>query len=122
MVLENHLHFAAQAPRLDKCVASFKSYTAARLIELLKEHHAERLLARLRFAKKAHKQDREYQFWQEGSHAELLFSDEVMRQKLDYIHYNPVQRGYVDLPEHWRYSSARSYMGQEGLIEVDRWH
>ena len=32
-----------------------------------------------------------------------------MRQKLDYIHHNPVKRGYVDQPEHWRYSSARNY-------------
>jgi hypothetical protein len=43
-----------------------------------------------------------------------------MRQKLDYIHYNPVKRGFVDLPEHWRWSSARDYAGSCGLIEVDR--
>ena len=24
----------------------------------------------------------------------------------------------VDLPEHWRYSSARSYLGGEGLLEI----
>jgi hypothetical protein len=42
----------------------------------------------------------------------------VLRQKLDYIHQNPVKRGYVDSPEHWRYSSARNYAGQVGLIEV----
>jgi hypothetical protein len=45
-----------------------------------------------------------------------------MRQKLDYIHHNPVKRGYVDIAEHWRYSSARSYMGSDGLIEIDRWY
>ena len=121
VILENHLHFVAQAPRLDKCLASFKSWTAARLIELLEARKTERLLARLRFAKKAHKSDREYQFWQEGSHAEMVFSEAVMREKLDYLHRNPVKRGYVDLPEHWRYSSARNYLGQPGLIEVDAW-
>lgn len=119
--MENHLHFVAQAPRLDKCVSSFKSYTAARLIELLEARKAERLLARLRFAKKAHKDDREYQFWQEDSHAEMVVSEAVMREKLDSIHRNPVKRGYVDLPEHWRYSSARSYLGQPGLIGMDSW-
>ena len=36
-------------------------------------------------------------------------------------HLNPVKRGYVDTPEHWRYSSARNYAGLEGLIEIDRW-
>ena len=106
VILENHLHFVAQAPRLDKCLSSFKSFTAGRLIELLEVHKAKRLLDRLRLAKQVHKRDREYQFWQEGSHAELICSEPVMRQKLDYIHQNPVQRGYVDLPEHWRYSSA----------------
>jgi len=121
VVLENHLHFVAQAPRLDKCLSSFKSYTAVRLIELLQAHQAERLLARLRLAKQAHKTDRDHQFWQEGSHAELIFSEDVMRQKLDYIHQNPVKRGYVDLAEHWRYSSARNCLGQPGLIEIDRW-
>ena len=121
VILENHLHFVAQAPRLDKCLSSFKSFTAGRLIELLEVHKAKRLLDRLRLAKQAHKRDREYQFWQEGSHAELICSEPVMRQKLDYMHQNPVQRGYVDLPEHWRYSSARNYLGQAGLIEIDPW-
>jgi REP element-mobilizing transposase RayT len=121
VVLENHLHFVAQAPRLDKCLSSFKSYTAARIIELLEERKAVWLLARLRFAKLAHKCDRQYQFWQEGSHAEMIFSECVMREKLDYIHQNPVKRGYVDFPEHRRYSSARNYVGQSGLIEIDPW-
>ena len=121
VILENHLHFVAQAPRLDKCLSSYKSFTAARLIEMLKAHKAERLLARLRLAKRAHKRDREYQFWQEGSHTEMIFSEPVMREKLEYIHQNPVKRGYVDLPEHWRYSSARDYLGQSGLIEIDSW-
>ena len=79
-------------------------------------------MQRLRFSKRAHKQDRVYQLWQEGSHAEMVYSETVMRQKLDYIHYNPVKRGYVDLPEHWRYSSARNYAGMEGLIEIQRWY
>jgi putative transposase len=32
---------------------------------------------------------------------------------------NPVKRGYVDLPEHWRWSSARDYLGLPGAIAVD---
>ncbi|MNG28006.1 hypothetical protein D3C84_1132010 [compost metagenome] len=52
----------------------------------------------------------------------MVYSETVMRQKLDYIHFNPVKRGYVDLPEQWRYSSARNYAGMEGLIEIQRWY
>jgi REP element-mobilizing transposase RayT len=110
VVLENHLHFVAQAPRLDKCNASFKSFTAGKLISLLKQHR-----------KRRRKTDRQYQFWQEGVHAELLFSEAMMREKLTYIHQNPVKRGYVDKAEHWRYSSARNYLGEKGLIDIDPW-
>jgi REP element-mobilizing transposase RayT len=121
VILENHLHFVAHSERLDLCVRHFKSFTARRIIDHLAAHSEEHLLARLRSAKQAHKTDREFQFWQEGSHAELVFSEDMMREKLDYIHANPVKRGYVDRAEHWRYSSARNYAGETGLIGVDRW-
>ena len=65
-----------------------------------------------------HKTKSEYQVWQEGSQPKLVANDEMMRQKLEYVHNNPVKRGYVDDPLHWRYSSARNYAGQPGLIEV----
>ena len=122
VVLENHLHFVAQAPNLSKCLRQFKSFTARQIIDDLQSKGAERALQRLRFSKRAHKQDRVYQLWQEGSHAEQIYSETVMRQKLDYIHFNPVKRGYVELPEHWRYSSTRNYAGMEGLIEIQRWY
>ncbi|BBL59269.1 hypothetical protein MKFW12EY_28820 [Methylomonas koyamae] len=121
MILENHLHFIAQAPELDKCVAGFKAYTARRIIDHLQRQQAERLLQRLHFAKAAHKRDREYQFWQEGVHAEMILNEAMMRQNLDYIHANPVKRGYVNLPQHWRYSSAANYEGLVGLMEIDVW-
>ncbi len=39
-------------------------------------------------------------------------------QDLGYIHNNPVKRGYVDKAIHWRYSSARNYMEQYGLLNI----
>lgn len=121
VVLENHLHFVAQAPRLDQCVAEFKSWTGSGVIDLLKQCGAVGLLDRLHFARRAHKRDREYEFWQEGSHAEQIVDERMMREKLEFIHLNPVKRGYVDRAEHWRYSSARDYSEVAGLIEIDRW-
>ncbi|WP_319521880.1 hypothetical protein [uncultured Desulfosarcina sp.] len=72
----------------------------------------------LAFYKKAHKTGSRYQFWQEGAHPEQISSDEMMRVKVEYIHNNPVERGYVDHPEHWRYSSARNYGGKRGGLDV----
>ena len=42
----------------------------------------------------------------------------MMWQKIEYIHNNPVLRGFVDDPLHWRWSSARDYARQLGLIKV----
>lgn len=118
VILENHLHLVAQSNDLARDMTRFKSYTARQLIQYLDQHKVSQILEQLAFYKKAHKDDRAYQFWQEGIHPEWIQNDEMMRQKISYIHDNPVKRGYVDLPEHWRYSSARNYLGQDGLLPV----
>jgi putative transposase len=76
------------------------------------------LLRQLRAHKLRYKTKSDYQVWQEGSKPKQIGSDEMMLQKLEYVHNNPVKRGYVDDPVHWRYSSARNYAGLPGLIEV----
>ena len=118
VILENHCHFVVQSKELDRDLARFKSYTAKQLIKYLHENQVKQILDQLEFYKKAHKKDRAYQFWQEGVHPEWIQNDAMMKQKVDYIHHNPVKRGYVDEAKHWRYSSARNYAGKEGLLEI----
>jgi len=120
VILENHLHLIVQSQQLDKDIARFKSYTAKQIIQYLDENNVRPILEQLAFYKKAHKGDRAYQFWQEGGHPEWIQNEAMMRQKVEYIHQNPVKRGYVDKAEHWRCSSARDYMGMPGLLEVCR--
>jgi len=120
VILENHLHLIAQSQQLDRDIYRFKSYIARELIRFLEANRINTMLDQLAFYKKAHKSDRAYQFWQECVHPEWIQSDEMMRQKIEYIHLNPVKRGYVDQAEHWRYSSARNYAGQRGLLPVTR--
>ena len=121
VLLENHCHLLASGENLGKAMASFKSFTARRIVERLAQIHSP-VLDLLAFHKARHKVDREHQVWQEGSHPEQIQGEAMMRQKLEYIHNNPVARGYVDDPLHWRYSSARNYAGQPGLLEVEtRW-
>ena len=118
VVLENHLHLVAKSKDLQKDMHRFKSYTARGIINFLEENKVTTLLDQFGFYKKAHKDHSRHQLWQEGIHAELIQGTDMMRQKLEYIHNNPVKRGYVELPEHWRYSSAKNYSGEVGLVEV----
>jgi len=120
VILENHMHLIAQSEQLDRDIARFKSFTSKQLLAYLQNNNIKQILDQLAFYKKAHKVDRQYQFWQEGVHPEWIQNEEMMRQKIDYIHHNPVKRGYVDQAEHWRYSSARDYAGQQGLLEVSK--
>ena len=64
-----------------------------------------KLLHQLRHYRSAHKPN-EYQVWQEGSHPQAMVSDEIMRQKLEYLHNNPVKRGWVASPEHCHWSDS----------------
>lgn len=118
VLMENHLHMVSYAEDLSKEIAELKSYTARKSINYYLECNNQWMLNQLAFHKKIHKTDRTYQFWQEGSHPERIYNEDMLRQKIEYIHQNAVKRGYVDKPEHWRYSSARDYAEVDGLVEV----
>ncbi|MDD2828937.1 MAG: transposase [Sulfuricurvum sp.] len=120
VILENHLHMIIQSDDLDNSIKKFKSFTAKEILKLLHTHNVKMILDQLAFYKKAHKTDSKYQLWQEGSAPKLIQSDAMMIERINYIHNNPVKRGYVDEAKYWRYSSARDYEGNEGLIEVER--
>jgi len=118
VIMENHLHLLASAADLSREIASFKSFTARSIVDWLQQERSGYLLEQLKTHKLAHKTGQTYQVWQEGSHPQAIVSEAMLVQKLEYIHNNPVRRGYVDDPAHWRYSSYRNYMGQAGLLPV----
>jgi len=69
-------------------------------------------------AGKSNPNNSNFQFWQQDNHPEELISNDFIDQKLDYIHNNPVLSGLVDEPQHYRYSSARDYAGEKGLLDL----
>jgi len=121
VILPTHFHAIVAAPDLSSTIADFKKYTARRLLERLEEKQCAWLLNQLSYYRAAHKQTT-HQVWQEGFHPEAIVTDEMMLQKLDYLHTNPVRAGFVASPEHWRYSSAHSWLpGAFPILECDDW-
>ena len=50
-----------------------------------------------------------------------VYSEQVFRQKLDYIHNNPAKSGLVGVAEEWAWSSARCYaLDEQGPLPVWR--
>jgi REP element-mobilizing transposase RayT len=119
VIMENHLHLIATANHLSKEMQSFKSFSAKQMIQFLEQNHQTFWLEQLHLHKRPDKVQSTYQVWQEGFHPQMIQHAEMLKQKLEYIHNNPVRRGYVDEPCHWRYSSARNYAGQPGILEVE---
>ena len=97
-----------------------KMYSAREIIKQLIEEKKNHILKIFQSNKKSYKTRSNYQVWQEGYKPKELLSDKILRQKFDYIHYNPVKKGLVSEPADWKYSSAGFYeKGVEGVIKLD---
>ncbi len=61
-------------------------------------------------------------FWQRGGgYDRNIRDDDEFHEKISYIHANPVRRGLVVSPTHWKWSSARWYEGDtSGPVPIDR--
>ena len=83
----------------------FLKYVAQRIKYDLVENHPH-VLSHFEVNKK----DRKYQFWKKNALSVDLYTSKVFLQKLDYIHTNPVKAGLCELPEEYKFSSARFYI------------
>jgi putative transposase len=52
-----------------------------------------------------------FQLWRQDNHPIELSTAKMLQQRLDYIHHNPVEAGFVLSPEDYVYSSAKDYYG-----------
>ncbi|MEZ0258126.1 MAG: transposase [Chthoniobacter sp.] len=122
VIMDNHFHAVFSAPQLAAVIADWKKFTAQALLAQIEREKREWLLERLQRMKAQHKTNSRYQVWQEGVHPQGIHDDAMMVQKIDYIHHNPVRRGWVASPEHWRYSSAHEWLeGGSPLLRCDDW-
>lgn len=111
-IMSSHLHLiaAAESNLLSAILRDFKSYTAKQLLQLIQtnpqESRKEWLLYLFRHFAGKNNHNTEFQFWQQHNHPIDLVSNELIEQKLHYIHQNPVTAGIVNEPMDYVYSSA----------------
>lgn len=118
-ILDNHVHLVVSGDNLANTIKDFKRHTAREIIKLAQNEEKTWLLNQFRFFRKKYKTDSEYQVWHEGFHPKQIISEDMLRQKIEYIHHNPVRIGVVDKMEDWIYSSARNYLGLQTIMEID---
>jgi len=60
--------------------------------------------------------------WQKRFYDFNVWTEHKRIEKLRYMHRNPVQRGLVESPELWRWSSYRAYfLGETGVVKINKW-
>lgn len=94
----NHLHMIVRAPDLIGVLRDFKKFTSKQLIKNISANEANVL--------ELFRSENGYEFWRYDNEPKLIESDNFFLQKVNYIHNNPVIKGYVERPEYWKWSSA----------------
>jgi REP element-mobilizing transposase RayT len=123
-LMSNHLHLIAKASEgkfLPGIIRDFKGFTAKKLLEQISETSESRkcwMLDRFEFAGRFLSRIEKYKFWQDGYHAEQIYSPKIFYQKLNYIHQNPVKEMIVQAAEDYYYCSARNYAGLSSPLEI----
>ena len=126
VLMTNHLHMIIDVENKDSDIGlffrDFKRYTSIRIIKAIQdnpqESRKEWIINRCQYRGSVNKKIKSYQLWQENNHVEIISSYDFYMQKLKYIHMNPVVQEFVAKPEDYLYSSARSYCGDKGLLDV----
>jgi REP element-mobilizing transposase RayT len=123
-IMPSHIHliFRSTIQKPEELIRDFKSYTAKQLIKLIEENMQESrrewLLNSFKKAAAANSNNTNNQFWQQHNQPIELWSNEVIQQKMDYIHNNPVEAGFVENDYEYLYSSARDYSDIKGMVNI----
>src|ERR1019366_5933776 len=99
VVMPEHVHLLISEPERG---------TLASALQAIKQSVSRKLIG-----------DREH-FWQERYYDFNVWTVKKRKEKLRYLHRNPVNRGLVANPEDWLWSSFRHYLtGEESVVEIE---
>ena len=125
VLMTNHLHMIVGIRgenTIGDILRDFKKFTSKSIVKAIKDNQQESrkdwMINHFRFRGANDKKITNYKFWQEDNYVEQLNSYAFYKQKLDYIHLNPVRQEIVQEPSDYLYSSARNYAGLDGLLKV----
>lgn len=123
--MPSHIHFIFRSSNNQpaELLRDFKKHTSKKVMEAIEynpqESRKEWLLWMFEREGKKNATTSKRQFWQQHNKPIELWSEKVIKQKIDYIHNNPVESGFVTNPLDWKYSSARNFQDDHTILEID---
>ncbi|MBL0184049.1 MAG: transposase [Chitinophagaceae bacterium] len=126
IIMTNHVHLivSSNTNKIEWLVRDIKKYSSKQIIAAIEknatESRKEWMLNLFSYAGKNNKNNKDYQFWKQDYHPIELNSASKSKERLDYLHENPVRSGLVWEPWHYKYSSAIDYYTNEhGLLAIE---
>ena len=126
VIMTNHIHMIIRArngENIAALVRDFKRYTARVIYNTLKadsnESRRNWMLWIMESQGKKSSSNEKMKMWRHENHPVALITNEMLDQRLTYIHENPVRAGICYTPEDYKYSSAGVYAGEVGVLEVE---
>lgn len=125
-IMPSHIHLIFRSSLGDPSglIRDFKGFTSRKILKTIEEHPQESrkewMLWMFERAGLKNSNVKHRQFWQQHNQPIIIYSLKVFEQKLNYIHQNPVESGFVTDPIDWKYSSARNYgNNDQTVLEID---
>jgi REP element-mobilizing transposase RayT len=125
VLMSNHLHLvvATQPPfRMSEVIRDFKRFTSKKILEAIQhnpESRREWLLDKFSYHARRTGRAKKYKLWKDDNHAIYLDNATMTKQRIDYIHQNPVMAMTVANQEDYLLSSASVYAGsRQALVRI----
>jgi putative transposase len=125
-IMHSHVHLIFRSSFGDPSglLRDLKGFTSKKLLKTIEENQQESrkewMLWMFERAGKKNSNVHHRRFWQQNNQPIEIWSLHVFEQKLNYIHNNPVESGFITDPVDWKYSSARNYgNNDQTILEID---
>lgn len=126
VIMPDHFHMLANPLDMNirNLAGKLKGRAASKILKWLRSENAGAILEKLALRKPL-ASGQTHAVWLQDFSAIDIWSHKFIRQKLNYIHLNPIRAGLCDHPAKWRWSSYQAYFPHEVgsvPIEIDqRW-
>jgi REP element-mobilizing transposase RayT len=124
-IMTSHVHLiiGSRGNGMSNIMRDLKRHTSESLRKTIQQYprksRKEWMLQMMEEAGKQNSNNIGFQLWQQDNHPIALSTEKIMQQKLDYLHNNPVEAGFVEKPEDWLYSSAKQYYTEKkGMVDI----
>ncbi|MEZ4868844.1 MAG: transposase [Caldilineaceae bacterium] len=121
VIMPNHIHFIVRCQHNHTPATITREFKKATANLIIRHYEAEANANVLNFLAGVAPKDQQYNVWEHEYEAKNIYTPDFLRQKLDYVHNNPLQPHWrlAERPEAYLWSSARYYLsGGRALIPL----